>query len=107
MSSAARAKSSSLVARLETDERTALSVGDIVADRFAAEDVAVSLSDAGGGRWHVAIHFHAPLDGDTVRAAVEAAAGPAAAAALRLARVEAADWVRQSLAGLAPVELWR
>jgi ribosomal protein L11 methyltransferase len=97
----------SLVARLETDERTALDVGEVVADRFAAEDVAVSLSDAGGGRWHVAIHFRAPRDGDTVRAAVEAAAGPAAAAALRFGRVEAADWVRTSLAGLVPVAAGR
>jgi ribosomal protein L11 methyltransferase len=106
-SSAKSAHVPSLVARLETDERTALDVGEVVADRFAAEDVAVSLSDAGGGRWHVAIHFRAPRDGDTVRAAVEAAAGPAAAAALRFGRVEAADWVRQSLAGLAPVAAGR
>jgi ribosomal protein L11 methyltransferase len=107
MSSAKSANVPSLVARLETDERTALGVGDVVADRFAAEHVAVSMSDAGGGRWQVAIHFHARRDGDAVRAAVKAAAGPAAAAALRFGRVEAADWVRQSLAGLAPVAAGR
>ena len=107
MSSVKSAHVPSLVARLETDERTALGVGDVVADRFAAEHVAVSMSDTGGGRWHVAIHFRAPRDGDAVRAAVKAAAGPAAAAALRFGRVEAADWVRQSLAGLAPVAAGR
>jgi ribosomal protein L11 methyltransferase len=107
MSSATSVNSSSLVARLETDERTAHGVGDLVADRFAGEDVAVSLSDAGGGRWQIAIHFRAPLDGDAVRAAVTAAAGPTAAAALRFGRIEAADWVRQSLAGLAPVAAGR
>ena len=107
MSSAKSANVPSLVARLETDERTALGVGDVVADRFAAEHVAVSMSDAGSGRWQVAIHFHARRDGDAVRAAVKAAAGPAAAAALRFGRVEAADWVRQSLAGLAPVAAGR
>jgi ribosomal protein L11 methyltransferase len=106
-SSAKSAHVPSLVARLKTDERTALDVGEVVADRFAAEDVAVSLSDVGGGRWHVAIHFRAPLDGDAMRAAVKAAAGPAAAAALRFGRLEAADWVRQSLAGLAPVAAGR
>ena len=106
-SSAKSAHVPSLVARLETDERTALGVGDVVADRFAAEHVAVSLSDVGGGRWQVAIHFRAPRDGDAVRAAVKAAAGPAAAAALHFGRVEAADWVRQSLAGLAPVAAGR
>jgi ribosomal protein L11 methyltransferase len=107
MSSAKSANSSSLVARLETDERTAHGVADLVADRFAGEDVAVSLSDAGGGRWHVAIHFRTPLDEVPVRTAVKAAAGPAAAGALRFGRVAATDWVRQSLAGLAPVAAGR
>jgi ribosomal protein L11 methyltransferase len=96
-----------LAARLETDEQTAHRVADIVADRFAAENVAVSLSDAGRGRWQVAIHFRAAPDEEAVRAAVAAAAGRNAAAALHFARVEATDWVRDSLAGLAPVAAGR
>jgi ribosomal protein L11 methyltransferase len=107
MSSATPANAPSLVAGLETDERTAHGLSDVVADRFAAEDVAVSLSDAGGGRWHVAIHFRAPLDEGAVRAAVKAAGGSAAAAALHFGPVAAEDWVRQSLAGLAPVAAGR
>jgi ribosomal protein L11 methyltransferase len=107
MSSATPANSSSLVAHLITDERTARGVSDLVADRFAAEDVAVSLSDAGGGRWQVAIHFRSSLDEDAVRSAVTAAAEPAGAATLRFDRVEAADWVQQSLAGLKPVSAGR
>jgi ribosomal protein L11 methyltransferase len=107
MSSATPVNSWSLVARLETGELAAHRVTDFVADRFAGEDIAVSLSDAGGGRWQLAIHFCGPLDEDAVRAAVRAAAGPKIAAALQFGRVEATDWVRQSLAGLAPVAAGR
>ncbi len=96
-----------VAARLETDEQTAQGVADLVADRFAAEDVAVSLSDAGGGHWQIAIHFRAAPDKKALRALVTAAAGPKAAAALRFERVSATDWVRQSLAGLAPVTAGR
>jgi ribosomal protein L11 methyltransferase len=42
-----------------------------------------------------------------VRAAVDAAAGPEAATALRFDRVATTDWVRQSLAGLKPVAAGR
>ena len=97
----------SLVAKLDTDLTTGRAIADHVAERFAPEDIAVSLIDAGGGRWQVAIHFREPLSEDAVRAAVQAAAGTAAVAALRFSRVEAADWVRQSLAGLAPVTAGR
>jgi ribosomal protein L11 methyltransferase len=96
-----------VAARLETDERTAHGVADLVADRFAAEDVAVSLSDAGGGRWHIAIHFRAAPDKSALRAMVGTVAGPKAVAALRFERVSATDWVRASLAGLAPVTAGR
>jgi len=96
-----------VAARIETDEQTAHRIADIVAERFAAEDVAVSLSDAGGGRWQVAIHFRAAPDDDAVRQAVAAAAGTRAAAALRFEHVVATDWVRDSLAGLKPVAAGR
>jgi len=96
-----------VAARLETDQQTAQRIADVVADRFAAEHVAVSLADAGSGRWQVAIHFRAAPDEEVVRAAVAAAAGAHAAKALRFARVEATDWVRNSLAGLAPVAAGR
>ena len=47
----------SLVARLDTDLITAQAIADHIAERFGLEDIAVSLSDTGGGRWQVAIHF--------------------------------------------------
>jgi ribosomal protein L11 methyltransferase len=82
-------------------------IGNLVSEHFAADDVAVSLSDCGGGRWQTAIHFRGALDKDAVRSVVGAAAGPDAAAALRFEPVATIDWVRQSLAGLKPVTAGR
>jgi ribosomal protein L11 methyltransferase len=95
------------VARLDTDLITAQAIADHIAERFGLDGIAVSLSDAGGGRWQVAIHFRGEAEREPVRDAVAAAAGTKAAAALQFGSVEAADWVRQSLAGLRPVEAGR
>jgi ribosomal protein L11 methyltransferase len=97
----------SLVARLDTDLITAQAIADHVAERFGLEDIAVGLADAGGGRWQVAIHFRREAEREPVRTAVAAVAGAEAAEALQFGSVEAADWVRQSLAGLRPVEAGR
>jgi ribosomal protein L11 methyltransferase len=97
----------SLVARLDTDLITAQAIADHIAERFGLEDIAVSLSDTGGGRWQVAIHFRNGAEREPVRDTVAAAAGGEAAAALQFGSVEAADWVRESLAGLQPVEAGR
>jgi len=96
-----------MVARLDTDLIIAQAVADAVAERFALGDVAVSLSDAGGGRWQVAIHFRGEAKRERVRGAVAAVGAAEAAAALQFGSVEAADWVRQSLAGLRPVAAGR
>jgi ribosomal protein L11 methyltransferase len=94
-------------ARLETDERSAHRIAAVVAETCAADDVAVALHDAGAGRWGVAIHFRATPDEYAVRALIAAAAGPAAAKALRFERVAAKDWVSESFAGLKPVAAGR
>jgi ribosomal protein L11 methyltransferase len=107
MTSETIADAPSLVARLDTDLITAQAIADHVAERFGLEDIAVSLSDAGGGGWQVAIHFRNDAEREPVRAAVAALAGAEAAAALQFGSVEAADWVRQSLAGLQPIEAGR
>jgi ribosomal protein L11 methyltransferase len=107
MASETIAAAPSLLATLDTDLITAQAIADHIAERFALGDIAVSLSDAGGGRWQVAIHFRSEAEQEPVREAVAAAAGPEAAAALQFGSVEAADWVRQSLAGLRPVEAGR
>jgi ribosomal protein L11 methyltransferase len=107
MTSENAASASSLVAKLDTDLSTAQAVADHIAERFAPGDIAVSLADTGGGHWQVAIHFASTGERGAVQEAVVAAAGAEAAAALQFASVEAADWVSQSLAGLAPVEAGR
>ncbi len=97
----------SVVAQLETGEQAAHRIADGLSERFDAQAFAVGLFDAGRGRWQVSIHFRGGIDQDTVRAAVGAAAGQKAADALGFASVEETDWVRQSLAGLAPVAAGR
>jgi ribosomal protein L11 methyltransferase len=99
--------SSTAIALLETDEQSAHWVADLVTESLPADEIAVALVDIGTGRWQVAIHFRAPPDEKIIRALVAAPAGNAAAKALRFERVTAKDWVRESLAGLAPVSAGR
>jgi ribosomal protein L11 methyltransferase len=98
---------STVVGLLETDEQSAHRVADLAAETFAADEIAVALVDIGTGRWRVAMHFRAAPDEKTIRALTASAAGDAAAEALRFERVAAKDWVRESLAGLAPVTAGR
>jgi ribosomal protein L11 methyltransferase len=96
-----------LVAQLEPDEQAAHRIADSLAELCDADDVAVSLYDAGGGRWQVAIHFRGQIDQDFLRATVAQAAGAQTAAGLGFTSVEETDWVRKSLAELAPVTAGR
>jgi ribosomal protein L11 methyltransferase len=100
-------RSSTAITLLETDEQSALRLADLVAETLPAEDIAAALVDIGAGRWRVEIHFRAAPDEKTIRALTASAAGDAAAEALRFERVAATDWVRESLAGLAPVTAGR
>jgi ribosomal protein L11 methyltransferase len=91
------------MARLETDEQSAHRIAALFAESFAANDAAVSLVDKGAGRWQAAIYFRDAPDETMVRALAAAAASNATADALRFTRIAATDWIRESLAGLAPV----
>jgi len=95
------------IAWLETDEQSARRLANAFAETLAADDVAVTTFDSGGGRWRVAVHFRSAPDEDTLRALTAVIAGPAAAAALRFTQVAAGDWVKESLAGLRPVAAGR
>jgi ribosomal protein L11 methyltransferase len=92
-------------ARLDCDEPTARKLASAFAEIF--EDAACAAFEGDGGQWQIAIHFHARPDETALRAQVALVAGDEAAAALTLKPVEAADWVMQSLAGLAPVRAGR
>jgi ribosomal protein L11 methyltransferase len=100
-------RSSTAIALLETDEQSAHRIADLVAESLPADDIAVALVDIGSGRWRVAMHFRAAPDKTMLRGLIAAAAGAAMAKALRFERVAAKDWVRESLAGLAPVTAGR
>jgi len=95
------------VACLETDEQAAHRIADLLTQTFDADEVAVALFDAGGGRWRVTIHFRAAPYENAVRALVAGAAERKAAQTLRFGRVKSTDWVRDSLAGLDPVAAGR
>src|SRR3984957_16358668 len=95
------------IAALETDEQSAHRVADLVAESLPADETAVSLVDIGAGRWRVAMYFRVAPDEKIIRALAAAAVEDAAAKALRFERVAATDWVRESLAGLAPVTAGR
>jgi ribosomal protein L11 methyltransferase len=93
--------------QIQTIPACAQAVADQIAERLALSDVAVGLTDIGGRRWRVEIHFADAAKKDAVREAVLTAAGAEAAAELKFGAVDAADWVRQSLAGLQPVAAGR
>jgi ribosomal protein L11 methyltransferase len=78
-----------------------------LADRLADNDVAVSVTETGKDACELAVYFHHPRDKEKVRKAVGLGAGGKAARALRFSRLDAADWVGESLQGLAPVEAGR
>jgi ribosomal protein L11 methyltransferase len=91
-------------ASLETDEQTANRLADAFLDRFAG-DGGVSLVDCGRGRWRVTLYAGRAIDARLTREL--AASAGVAASALRFGRNAAADWVKQSLAGLKPVAAGR
>jgi ribosomal protein L11 methyltransferase len=96
-----------VVGLLETDEQSAHRVADLAAETLPGDDIAVALVDIDAGRWRVTMHFRASPDEKIIRALTAAAAGNVAAKALRFEHVAATDWVRESLAGLAPVTAGR
>jgi ribosomal protein L11 methyltransferase len=95
------------VARLACDEPTARRLAAYLGEIFGADDTACAAFEDDGGQWHMAIHFRDQPDEANLRAQVGLAAGDRAAAALTLERVAPADWVKESLAGLAPVRAGR
>jgi ribosomal protein L11 methyltransferase len=103
----AQGPSPTLVARLETSEKAAVRISESLTEEFTAAEAAVSLSDAGRGRWQVAIYFLAAHDEKALRALIAGLAGRQAAAGLRFEQIVAKDWVGDSLAGLKPVSAGR
>jgi ribosomal protein L11 methyltransferase len=101
------ARMNTMVARLTCDEPTARRLAAYLGEIFGADDTACAAFEDDRGQWQVAIHFRDPPDEAGLRAQVALVVGEKAAAALRIEPVAAADWVKQSLAGLPPVRAGR
>jgi ribosomal protein L11 methyltransferase len=95
------------IAQLETDGQSAHKVSTFLTELLEMQESAVSLVDNGRGNWRVRIHFSGPPDRAAVQSLVSAAIGPAAAKRLRFEAVTTKDWVKESLAGLKPVQAGR
>jgi ribosomal protein L11 methyltransferase len=101
------ARMNTTVARLTCSEPTARRLAAYLGEIFGADDTACAAFEDDRGQWQVAIHFRDPPDEAGLRAQVTLVVGEKAAAALRIEPVAAADWVKQSLAGLPPVRAGR
>ena len=95
------------IATLTADEQSARRIADRFAEAFLADEAAVSLVDAGGGRWSVTVYFRSNVDEGAVCALANSAAGATAGSGLRFARIAAKDWVAESLLGLKPITAGR
>jgi ribosomal protein L11 methyltransferase len=107
MNYAAAESAPGLTATLVTDVQSAWRVADCFTEGEFADDVAVSLVDAGAGRSRVTLYFSGPMVEGVVRDLTISAAGLAAADALAFARTPRKDWVLESLHGLKPVTAGR
>ena len=95
------------VARLICDEPTARRLSSTLGEIFGAGDTACAGFEDAGGRWQVAIYFREAPDEAALRAQVARVAGDDAAAAVAIEPVAPADWVKESLSGLAPIRAGR
>jgi ribosomal protein L11 methyltransferase len=89
------------------DETAAKRVVDILTEVFAEGDAAIAAFEGPGGRWEVTMHFAAAPDQALVHELVTNAAGAKIAENIAFDIVEAKDWVKATLADLAPVPAGR
>jgi ribosomal protein L11 methyltransferase len=95
------------VAVFEAGEQPARRVVDLIAECFAEEQIAVSMTETKPGAWGVTIYFESAPDETALRALVKEAAGSEHAQALRFEQLAQKNWVAESLAGLQPVRAGR
>ena len=83
------------VAVFEAGEQPARRVGDLIAESFAEEQIAVSVAEIRPGAWRVTVYFEVAPDEKALRALVEAAAGSEQAQALRFEQLAAEELGRR------------
>ena len=89
------------------DEQTARHVVDLLTESFFEGQAAITAFAHRDGRWDITVHFADPPEEDSIRGLVRLAAGDAVVESMAFDRVEAKDWVRESLEGLVPVPAGR
>ncbi|GJD50163.1 Ribosomal protein L11 methyltransferase [Methylobacterium crusticola] len=95
------------VLRLDTDERAARAMTDLIGEVFDPGETAVAAFEAEDGRtWRLEAYFSEEPDEAAVRALIRPIVGDAADAA-SFAAIDQQDWVRASLEGLKPVRSGR
>ncbi len=98
---------STTVARIATDGKTARRLADGLSETLDAGETAIAAFEAPDGHWTVEIFFEQPPDEAALRDLVGRLAGQPAQDALAFERIAARDWVAASLEGLQPVEAGR
>lgn len=95
------------VARLIADEALARRIADHLAERLDAAEAVCAAFERPDKRWQVEVYSAARPDAAALRTLIAKVAGEAAAIRLTVGRVPDRDWVKASLAGLAPVNAGR
>jgi ribosomal protein L11 methyltransferase len=102
-----RKSAATFVARLSADEASVRRLADLLAETLDPAETACAAFEQPDGSWRVDVHFRAQPMERELRALVTAACGKALANRLRIEKVAARDWVKESLDGLKPVQAGR
>ena len=95
------------VLRLDTNERAARAMTDLIGEVFDPTETAVAAFEAEDGKtWHLEAYFSEEPDEEAVRELIRPILGDAADEAT-FAAIDQQDWVRASLEGLKPVRAGR
>ena len=95
------------VLRLDTNERAARAMTDLIGEVFDPTETAVAAFEAEDGKsWHLEAYFSEEPDEEAVRELIRPILGAAADEAT-FAAIDQQDWVRASLEGLKPVRAGR
>lgn len=96
------------VMRLNSDERTARAVADIVMETFDPnETAAAAFENEAAGHWETEVYFADAPDEDAMRALIHETVSETAARALAFETLAEKDWVKASLDGLSIVDAGR
>jgi ribosomal protein L11 methyltransferase len=88
-------------------EQSARQVVDRLEESLDPTDVVVAAFETTDNHWDVTLYFSQPPDESAIRDLVAAASSDDIAATVQFETVEAKDWVKSSLEGLAPVPAGR